>query len=203
MEPSDPHALQAPPARGLGKVPGHLLEAGRILWRIHGASRSPIFFGKAGRYRFDDPEGRYGVMYAGMDAHCAFLETYGRVPGTQGIMLRSHLAAGAITSLETMKPLRLVDLRGHHLAQLRIDSAIFAHTDYAVTQRWSRAFHEHEDAFAGLLFHSRHDPLRFAVALFDRAGVDSLRVQQTRGLLAPEFAPNLEEILSLYEFAIV
>jgi hypothetical protein len=105
--------------------------------------------------------------------------------------------------LETTRPARLADLRGHHLAQLRIDSKIFSHTDYAITQQWSRAFFEHADTFDGLIFHSRHDPSRFAVALFERRGGGLLHVRQTEGLLSPGFAPTLEAILDLYKFALL
>ena len=36
---------------------------------------SRIYFGKGSLHRFDSPDGSYGVMYAGRDAHCAFIET--------------------------------------------------------------------------------------------------------------------------------
>lgn len=105
--------------------------------------------------------------------------------------------------LAATRELRLVDLRGHHLAQLRIDSNIFSFTDYAVTRQWSRAFFEHPKSFDGLIFHSRHDPLRHAVALFERPGPVSVEVQETQGLLATTFEATLFEILDTYRFAIV
>jgi hypothetical protein len=141
--PSDPHPLQPPPAAGLGRVPEARLRIGATLERIHLSKLGPIFFGKRKAYRFDDPETEYGVLYAGLDAHCAFIETFGRVPGSEGIVLRSDLAARSISTLIAARELKLADLRGHHLAQLRIDSKIFSYTDYDVTQRWSRAFFEH------------------------------------------------------------
>ena len=200
---SDPKAPPPPPPGGLGPVPEHLLAAGELLWRIHGSPNAPVFFGKDKRYRSDDPKSEYGVFYAGLDAHCAFLETYGRVPDSQGIVLRSRLKNGSISSVLITKPLRLVDLTGHHLAQLRIDSKIFSYTDYSATQQWSRAFFDHSSSFDGLLFHSRHDRTRLAVALFDRVDPASLAIQQTQGLLGPSFASDLATILELYKFALV
>jgi hypothetical protein len=200
---SDPQAPPPPPSGGLGPVPERLLAAGEHLWRIHGTAYGPVFFGKNKRYRFDDPNSKYGVLYAGLDVYCAFLETYRRVPDSQGIVLRSSLKNGSISSLLITRPLRLVDLTGHHLAQLRIDSKIFSYTDYSSTQQWSRAFFDHSSSFDGLLFHSRHDPTRHAVALFDRVGPTSLAIQQTQGLLEPSFAPDLAAILDLYQFALV
>lgn len=176
---------------------------GAALQRIHPSSFGPIFFGRGKRYRFDDPEAGYGVLYAGLDAHCAFVETFGRVPGSDGVVLRSALAARSISTLATTRELRLVDLRGHHLAQLRIDSNIFSFTDYDVTRQWSRAFFEHPKSFDGLIFHSRHDPLRHAVALFERPGPVPVEVRQTQGLLSTTFEATLFEILDLYRFAIV
>jgi hypothetical protein len=32
--------------------------------RLHAAGREPVFFGRTGLNRFDDPEGEYGVLYA-------------------------------------------------------------------------------------------------------------------------------------------
>jgi hypothetical protein len=170
---------------------------------MHASAYGPVFFGKQKKYRFDDPKAEYGVLYAGLDAHCAFLETHGRVPDSQEIVLRSQLKNGSISTLRTTRPLKLVDLTGHHLAQLRIDSKIFSHTDYSTTQLWSRAFFEHPSRFDGLLFHSRHDPTRRAAALFDRVGSRSLKTQRTQGLLDPSFAAELGAILELYDFALV
>jgi hypothetical protein len=33
--------------------------------RLHAAGREPVFFGRMGLNRFDDPEGEYGVLYVG------------------------------------------------------------------------------------------------------------------------------------------
>lgn len=194
----------SPPPFPLGEVEACELVKGALLWRIHATANGPIYFGKSSKYRFDDPAGAYGVLYAGTDAHCAFLETHGRVPGPK-IILQHKLQLRSISVLRVTSTLRLADLRGHHLSQLRVDSNLFALTDYAATQAWSRAFYEHADRVDGLIFHSRHDPTRHAVALFDRAkgAQRSLFVHRTEPLLGAAFAYELEAILQLYKFAIV
>ena len=200
---SDPNAPEPPPAGGLGVVPQHLFPAGSVLWRIHRTSLGPIHFGKGKQYRFDDPKSQYGVVYAGLDEECAFLETLVRVPETKGNLLLSDLGMRSMTALETTKQLRFVDLRGHHLAQLRVDSKIFSYTDYSMTQLWSRAFFEHAGKLDGLLFHSRHNPERHAVAIFERAGSHCLRIQKTMGLAGPEFATTLDRIVGLYQLNLI
>ena len=39
--------------------------------------RAPIYFGSARTYRFDDPLGRFGVLYAAERLAGAFIETFG------------------------------------------------------------------------------------------------------------------------------
>jgi RES domain len=54
------------------------LPQGTPLYRIHNSSNDPtraIFFGQHLSHRFDAPK-RYGVLYAGIDAHVAFRETF-------------------------------------------------------------------------------------------------------------------------------
>ena len=200
---SDPNAPEPPPAGGLGVVPEHVLPAGCVLWRIHRSSLGAIYFGKGKQYRFDDPKSQYGVIYAGLDEECALLETLVRVPETKGNVLLSDLRMRSMTALVTTKRLRFVDLRGHHLAQLRVDSKIFSHTDYSITQQWSRAFFEHARKLDGLLFHSRHNPERHAVAIFERASSGCLKIQKTIGLAGPEFASTLNRIVGLYKLNLI
>jgi hypothetical protein len=46
------------------------------LFRVHRTRHAPVFFGKTGDNRFDDPRGDYGVLYAGASEACAFIETF-------------------------------------------------------------------------------------------------------------------------------
>jgi RES domain len=179
------------------------MSAGSGFCRIHQTSRDPIFFGKSKEYRFDDPKAEFGVLYAGTDEECAFLETLVRVPKSKGRVLRSDLRIRSMSTLETVKPLRLVDLRDHHLAQLRLDSRIFSQVDYTVPQQWARAFYEHSDPVDGLIFNSRHNPKLHVVALFDRAGHDCAKIVKTQSLDSKEFEPTLGIIVDRYRFKLL
>jgi hypothetical protein len=49
------------------------------LWfRSHQLAKDPVYFGKGMAYRWDAPEGDYGVLYLGADEFCAFMESIGR-----------------------------------------------------------------------------------------------------------------------------
>ena len=41
----------------------------------------PVYLRRSGNNRFDAPAAEYGVLYAGSDAHCAFIETFGHETG--------------------------------------------------------------------------------------------------------------------------
>ncbi len=140
---------------------------GGDLTRYHDRGLEPVFFGKAARWRFDAPDGRFGVMYAG-DAIGAFAESWLRQP--RGSLLPAdRLRQRSRSVLVPERPLRLVDLAGAGLARLGLTAAVFADPDYADTQTLAAALHDHADAPDGLLYRSRHDPEGFCVALFDRS----------------------------------
>lgn len=70
-------------------------------------------------------------------------------------------------SLVAIRPSRLVDLTGEGLAALGLDARI-SDADHEPAQAWSRAFYEHPDKPDGILYRSRRDPSRLAVAIYDR-----------------------------------
>src|ERR1700729_114756 len=61
------------------------LVGGTVIYRLHRADRDPIFFGKSGDNRFDAPDGSYGVLYAGKDEYCCFIETCGQITGVSSV----------------------------------------------------------------------------------------------------------------------
>ena len=117
------------------------------------------------RGRFDDPLRQFGVLYLALDPHAAFIEVFGPSP----VILSKELADRTISSLVTDRSARVVDLTGHHLAGIGVDARIFA-GDRSTARGWSRAFHEHSDHPDGLLYRSRRDPSRLALALYERDG---------------------------------
>jgi hypothetical protein len=62
--------------------------------------------------------------------------------------------------------LRLIDLAGPgSLVRIGVDARLFA-GEYQRAQLWSKALHDHPDKADGLLYPSRLDPSRRAIALF-------------------------------------
>ena len=139
------------------------------LFRTHGIDRSPIFYGKSGQYRFDAPDATYGVLYAGCDAFCAFVESLIQIPNRR-VVTTTALKAKALSELKAVRPLRLIDLTlSGALVRIGADARLFS-ADREIAQLWSKALHDHAIAADGLLYPSRLDPTRRAIALFrDRA----------------------------------
>ncbi len=80
-----------------------------MLFRSHQIKRNPIYYGKSRLHRFDAPDGSYGVLYAGRDAYCAFIETFARSAGAS-IVTTAELEARALSELKATRPLNLIDL---------------------------------------------------------------------------------------------
>lgn len=136
-----------------------ILEFSGVIFRTHSVRRSPIYFGRSGANRFDAPDRSFGVMYAGRDSYCAFIETFAHAAGTR-IITTSELEKKALSELKGERPLRLVDLT-HSGALVRIgaDSRLFS-SEHSIAQRWSTALHRHPITADGLLYPSRLDPHR-------------------------------------------
>jgi hypothetical protein len=139
-----------------------------LKYRTYREGRSAVFYGRSGRNRFDDPLGEYGVLYAALDQHGAFIETFGRSTGNRTLST-PELAERHLARLSTRRPLKMVDLvASGSLAKIGADSRLFA-GEHSVAQGWSRAFYEYPHvATDGILYPARHDPSRTALAIFDR-----------------------------------
>jgi hypothetical protein len=173
-------------------------------FRIHSSRHSAIFFGRRlspGDHRFDAPAGEFGVLYAGRDAHCAFVETFLHETGIR-FVTTTELSQRRLSVVEARRSLRLVDLRGNGLARMGADAQLTSSTDYALTQSWSKALHDHPRQPDGILYRARHDPERSAVALFDRVRPD-LATHVVGKLADKAFAPLLADILDTYDVGLI
>ena len=146
-----------------------LIEFTEPIFRTHDIKRNPLYFGKSCLNRFDAPDRSFGVLYAGRDPYCAFIETLARSAGTR-IITTVELEKQALSELKPTRPLRLIDLtQSGTLLRIGADPRLFA-SEHEVAQRWSKALHDHPLEPHGLLYPSRLDPERHALALFeDRA----------------------------------
>lgn len=163
--PPEPGPLSPPPddlpARALS-----LRAVGSRWYRVHGARRGAVFFGRTGGNRFDAPGGQFGVLYLAADPACAFIETLGRTASRRPMSLR-ELSLHRMALVQPPRPLRLVDLTGAGLARIGADARLFA-GEHAVARQWSLALFLHPAAPDGILYPARHDPSLRAAAVFDR-----------------------------------
>jgi len=171
------------------------------LYRVHLSHKDAVFFGKSGANRWDDPKGQYGVLYTGIDEYCAFIEVFGHATGVR-LIEEDDLEKRGMSIIPVARPLRLVDLRGKGLARIGADSRI-CDCDVEISKRWSRAFFSHPSRPDGVLYRARHDPSRFSVALFERAG-KKLGLEQVMidSFMNPDHEKLLAELLDHYGFGI-
>lgn len=132
-------------------------------YRCSRLGRDVVFFGASGNGRFDDPLGEYGVLYAALEPHTAFIEVFGGQP----FIPRHFVLDRTMATLSTDREASIVDLRGPQLARLGIDARVAA-ADHRPAQAWSRALYLHPSRPDGILYRSRRDPSRFALGPYQR-----------------------------------
>lgn len=164
--------------------------------RIH-QHPDPLHFGRTGENRFDDPLGRYGVLYAACRLSGAFSEVLGRRTLYQTITL-SALQRSQVSQLIATEAARLVDLTGAGPRRLGADSRL-CNGPHGIAQQWSRALHEHPERPDGLYYRLRLDSSQSAMALFERFQ-PRLLVDSTTPLL---FHPGLRAALKRYGMSIL
>jgi hypothetical protein len=139
------------------------------LFRISNYSRGQsgvIFFGSRDvKYRFDDPQGVFGVCYLGLDEYAAFIEVFGQARKTT--IDSTFISDRSLSRISLSRPAKLINLTGNGLARIGATSEIFS-GEHSLSQRWARAIYEHNENFDGILYPCRHDPSRKSAALFER-----------------------------------
>jgi hypothetical protein len=157
-------ALPAPP-EDPGRIRVTIVELAGPFFRTLNIKRGPLSPGNTGLNRFDAPDASYGVLYLGCDTYCAFIETFAHTSGTRTVTTGA-LKNRSLSQLKPTRPLRLIDLAASGaLVRIGVDSRLFA-GEYQRAQLWSKALHDHPAKVDGLLYLSRLDPSRRAVALF-------------------------------------
>ncbi len=154
---------------------------------------------RTGLHRFDAPAGEYGILYAGEDDFCAFVEVFGD-PLDARVVSQSDLRQHCLSTVTANRLLHLVDLTAQGLSQLGADGRLTTGDDHRLSQRWARALWDHADQPDGLVYRARHDPSKESVAIFDRAS-QGLRLRRLRRILDDQ--ARLAQILDHYGFALV
>lgn len=152
------------------------------LWRISWPGKALFWSPELGgppRGRFDAPRGEYRVHYSALTVDGAFVEALLRQEQLP-YLAWSDIGQREIAELHLTRPVRVMPILGHHLAQLRATAAV-ASGPYGVSRSWSHALSQWRDDHGpldGLLYPSRHDDTQRCLALFDRAA-DALKVVST------------------------
>jgi hypothetical protein len=99
--------------------------------------------------------------------------------------------------------LRLVDvtLEGG-LLRIGADARLFS-ADHAAAQPWSRALHNHPENLDGILYPSRLDPSRKAVALFEDRAPKLVELNRQRWYAHGPQRQLLAEIVEHYQLEII
>jgi hypothetical protein len=170
-----PQLQPAPPPAGSGwPLPEIAVDAGIELYRLTRLQfPNPAYFGRGPLFRFDAPDGSYGVCYLGTSLDCCVLEvltpTYRPAQHPPLIVAQAQLAAYYAAVATLIRPLRLAHLADDGLIQLGIDQRHTGGDDYDLSSAWSLAIHRHRSTEDGILYPSRHHNGLYSVALFERA----------------------------------
>jgi hypothetical protein len=141
--------------------------AGFRFVRIHNRDSGPVYFGTSGGWRWDDPDGRFGVLYGGHRLTGAFVEVFLRNPASRQVTaprLQSRHQCDFVAS----RPLVLAQLYGNGPLNLGVRPGDLMSDDYAPCQALSRQLHDNSTV-DGIEYRSRLNSDELCVALFDRA----------------------------------
>lgn len=126
-------------------------------------------FRKSGKYRFDDPQQKFGTLHCARDFGTCFLETLLPGTGTLAIPRSNYNVRSHVLLLLAARKLILIDFHSTRaLATLGLNLSIVAGGSYLGTQQLSRLAYTHRSRPHGILYRSRFDPEQAAIVLFDR-----------------------------------
>lgn len=198
-----------PPPADLDRIDLPLLTVNAAeLLRIFPLGKPAIGFrvAKKGRkaYRFDAPNGEFGVMYCACSLEVCFAETllrtraYGSPASEPTLIDESELRSKNVARLgeDAGEPLVLADLTGGGLARLHCDGSISTVGRYAMPRRWALALWKHPRQVDGIRYVSRFVNSHFAVALFDRCK-DRLAARRTQPLADHADLPRILDLFNV------
>jgi len=135
-----------------------------------------LFWSQHDAGRWNDPDGRFGVLYVAESVEAAFAETFGRelmatmAPAAMKFLSRQELRERCVSRLWAERDLQMVDFGGPALQALNLDARLL-HTceELEVCQRWSAWLHDAPEQPDGLLYPSRLFPRCSNAAVFERS----------------------------------
>lgn len=132
-------------------------------------------WGRAARYRFDDPAGAFGVTYAASRLDVVFAETVlheqGYFVDNRWVIEQARVNERSIVRFARAdgRLLRLANLTGVGLKHLGLNNDLCASDDYTASMQVSAALHAQVPEADGILYVSRQVNTATAVALFERS----------------------------------
>ena len=181
----------------------HFAELSWHVTRAKWAGR-PLHFGKALKNRFDDPKGKYGILYAGPDLTTAFVESVFHNRKLDFTVARivsvRFLNQWVVKSIVVRTPLKLADLTARFaLFKVGHDADTVANRTgrYRRSQELSRKIYQHPEGFDGLYWFSRQAVSVPCVALFDRCATKLDYKPPDIPLLAHPHFPEVKTTLGL------
>jgi len=179
----------------------YTLESGAVIFRLHRAGLSPLYFGKTRDNRFDSPDGSFGVLYAGEDEYCCFIETCGQSTGIASVS-GAYLDERHLAEMNLTAPMNLIDLASSGgLARIGADGRLMDGS-HDVAQRWSAALRKHPSRPDGILYRARHDPAKLAFAIFE-CPPTAFAVSSRGSLRDSGNVRLLASILKHYDFGLI
>jgi len=139
----------------------------RIIPCVHRATPLGTAYGSS---RFSSPDDSFTLLYAARDLPTALAERIirDRFQGRQQrVIARDELTHFAAAAISTMKPLRLVDLRGSGASQLGIPTDAVRGRAHQAGKRFSQSLFDKTD-LDGIVYMSRLTNTE-CVAVYDRA----------------------------------
>jgi hypothetical protein len=179
----------------------YTLESGAVIFRLHRAGLSPLYFGKTRDSRFDSPDGSFGVLYSGEDEYCCFIETCGQSTGIASVS-GAYLDERHLAEMKLTAPMNLIDLASSGgLARIGADGRLMDGS-HDVAQRWSAALRKHPSRPDGILYRARHDPAKLAFAIFE-CPPTAFAVSSRGSLRDSGNVRLLASILKHYDFGLI
>lgn len=162
-------------AANLGKL-GFVKKDARDFLRLTRHPDTEPYWGKAKRYRFDDPLEKFGITYVTEELEVAFAETiiHEVADFEDGRWIVPFDQIDRRWIMRYTRPqvqLTLLDLTGIGLKRLGLNNDVCSLGDYGFTQELSRAIHDQVPEADGIYYVSRQLNTSFAAALFERSNV--------------------------------
>ena len=166
----------------ISELPSFLIDAGELLQHVSRAAYrgEPLYYGRGGTNRYDDPARAYGVLYLGRDLPTALMESvfhkHQWLADTKRPIALKEVQSRMVRAVGVVADVLLADLTapGVMAGHFGLNLEQLASRDYTHTQQVSAQVHampgdDGLPLFDGILYPSRNNYPDASIALFERA----------------------------------